>query len=104
MRKLEDLNIAEKINELESLIAKAELNIDYKIQVALGDEGDAMISKMKTDISNARNLFGPSGRLEQLDYDVKAAAYANYQTLLDSYLKKFPEYAMNDVITESFHK
>ena len=39
--------------------------------------------------------------IKKLDSDIVADAYATFNTRLDSFLKRFPEYRLNDVITES---
>lgn len=98
--RLEDMNVLEKANQLEALIAKADLNTEYSIQVKWVENPSATKQAAKILIDNTRLLF-QSGRINQLDFDMKASAYANYNTQLDSYLKRFPEFALNDIQTES---
>lgn len=100
MTKLQDLNILEKANQLEALIAKADLDIDYSIQVKWGGSKNDAERDARVLIANTRLLF-QSGRIDQLDMEVREKAFANYHTMLDSYLKRFPEYELDDVITES---
>lgn len=100
MTRLQDMQITEKINALQSLIAKAELDVEYSIQVRWGDNKEQTINEAKTFINNARLLF-QNGKIDQLDYDMKQEAFAHYHTKLDSYLKMFPEFELNDIQTES---
>ena len=101
MKKLEDMNILEKATELEKLIAKAELDSDYAIQVAWDDKSPQEVTTYaKTLISNARNLF-LNNKIDSLEMDVKTSTYAHYNVCLDNCLKMFPEHAKNDVVTES---
>lgn len=98
--RLEDMNILEKANQLEALIAKSDLDTEYSIQVKWIDNPSNTKQQAKVLIDNARLLF-QNGRIDQLDYDMKAEAFANYNTQFDSFLKRFPEFALNDVQTES---
>lgn len=100
MTKLNELNILEKANQLEALIAKADLDVDYSIQVKWGGNKDVVIRDIRVLIANARLLFQKGG-IDQLEMSVREEASDNYHTMLDSYLKKFPEYELDDVITES---
>lgn len=101
MTKLQDLNILEKASQLEALIAKADLDVDYSIQVKWDGNKDVVVRDARVLIANTRLLF-QTGGIDQLeDMSVKEEAFANYHTMLDSYLKKFPEYELDDVITES---
>lgn len=98
--RLQDMSITDKVNELEGLIAKAELDVEYSISVAWANGAEEDKKNAKVVIANARTMFA-SNRIDQLDMDVRAATYANYNTLLDSYLKMFPEHINDDKITES---
>ena len=98
--KLEDMQVLEKAEKLEALVARAELDTEYAIQVAWLGERQERINNAKVLVQNAKTLFN-GGRIESLESDVRASAYANYHVQLDTYLKMFPEYNLNDVITES---
>lgn len=100
MTKLQDLNILEKASQLEALIAKADLDVDYSIQVKWDGNKDVAVRDARVLIANTRLLFQKGG-IDQLEMSVKEEAFANYHSMLDSYLKKFPEYELDDVITES---
>lgn len=101
--RLEDMNILEKANKLESLIAKTDLEPDYSIQVKWLENPSYTKTQAKVLIDNTRLLF-QSGRIDSLDIDMKAEAFANYNTQLDSYLKRFPEYELEDIQTESVQR
>lgn len=98
--RLEDMSILEKANKLEGLLAKADTDVEYAITVAWKNNAEEDKRNAKTIIENARTMFA-SQRIQSLDLDVRASTYAHYNTLLDSCLKMFPEYAKNDIITES---
>lgn len=98
--RLEDMSILEKANQLEGLIAKADLDVEYAITVAWRNNAEEDKRSAKVLIENARTMFA-SARINSLDADVRAEAYAKYSTALDSCLMMFPEYINNDVITES---
>lgn len=99
--RLNDMNVLEKASQLESLIAKSDIDTEYAIQVKwVAENPTATKYAAKVLIANTRHLF-QSGRIDQLDMDMKASAYANYHTQLDSYLKRFPEFALSDIQTES---
>lgn len=100
--RLEDMNILEKASELEALIAKADSEPDYSIEVKwVGNQSDAK-KEAKKVIENTRTLFA-SGGVDAFDMEVRAETYATFNTRLDSFLKMFPEYKLNDVITESIN-
>ena len=106
MIRLQDLSILEKANQLEALMEKADSEVDYSIQVKWGSNKEIIERDARIVIANTRLLFQSDSldypdRLEQLDISVREEAYAHYHSMLDSYLKKFPEYELNDVITES---
>lgn len=98
--RLIDMNVLEKANQLEALIDKSDLDTDYSIQVKWDENPTKTKREAKVIIDNARILF-QNGAIDNLDIDMKAEAYANYNTVLDSYLKRFPEFELNDVQTES---
>lgn len=94
MNRLEDMSILEKVTALEACIAKADLDVEYSITVAWGTDQSAeeVKSQARIEIANAKQLFS-SGRIDTLDYDVRADAYANWNVKMDNYLRKFPEYS-----------
>lgn len=98
--RLQDMGILEKANILEGLIARADLDVDYAITIAWKNNAEEDKRMARVVIENARIMFA-SSRIDSLDSDVRAETYASYNTMLDSYLKMFPEYANNDIITES---
>lgn len=98
--RLQDMSILEKANKLEGLLAKAELDVDYAITIEWKNNAEDDKRTAKIAIENARTMFA-SPRIKSLDSDVQADTYANYNALLDSCLKMFPEYINNDVVTES---
>ncbi|MCH5166871.1 MAG: hypothetical protein J1F35_03175 [Erysipelotrichales bacterium] len=102
-KKLNQMSVLEKADKLASLIAKADLETDYAIQVAWGDSAAAAKNAAKIVIENTKTLF-QSNRIDQLDPDVRAKTFADYHVTLDSYLKMFPEYQLEDVITETVDK
>lgn len=93
--RLENIGPVEKANILEAAIARAESDIDYAITVAWGDDKNEIVMNAKIAIKNTRELF-QSGRIDTLEYNERAQAYANYNALLDSLLRKFPEYAVEN--------
>lgn len=98
--KLENMNILEKVTLLESLITKAELDGSYASTVIWqGDREDA-INHARVVIENARTLFGQN-RIDTLEPQERAAVYADYHVQIDTQIKMFPEYQLNDSITES---
>lgn len=101
MIKLEDMSILEKVSKLESFVAKADLDDEYRRSIVLGDQDYSEFKAYaKTLIANARTLFAMN-RIDDLEYNARAEAFGNYNVSLDQVLKKFPEYAQNDIITES---
>lgn len=93
--KLENMTVQEKINQLEGLIAKTDLDVDYAIQVAWKSNAVDTKKDARILIDNARTLFS-NGRIDTLDYDVRNQAITNYSNKLDEYLRMFPEYAQDN--------
>lgn len=100
---LQNMSILEKVNKLEGLIAKTELDVEYSISVAWLNGAEEDKNNAKVAIKNARTMFA-SNRIDQLDMDVRAATIANYNALLDTYLKMFPEYINDEEITETVER
>ena len=98
--KLEDKKKKKKVNVLEGLIARTELETEYSIDVEWLENPEYMKREVKVLIDNCRRLF-KNDSIKKLDSDIVADAYATFNTRLDSFLKRFPEYRLNDVITES---
>lgn len=98
--RLEDMNILEKVNKLEGLLAKADMDVEYAITVAWKNNAEEDKKTARIVIENARTMFA-SPKIKSLDLDVQASTYADYNVLLDNCLKMFPEYINNDIITES---
>lgn len=96
MKRLDEMDILEKAAQLEALIAKANLEPGYSIQVKWLENPDYTKREAATLIENARLLFSQnemgSTRLSQLDYDMREVTHNNYNSSFDSYLKRFPEY------------
>ena len=101
--KLENMNILEKATLLESLIAKAESDRTYATTVVWIGEREDAINHVKVVVENAKTLFGQN-HIDTLEPQERAAAYANYHVQLDTQIKMFPEYQLNDSITESVDK
>lgn len=98
--RLEDMDVLEKAAQLEALIAKANLEPDYSIQVSwLGNQNDSK-REARALIDNTRLLF-QQGKIKSLDMDMRNEAYSNYNSRLASFLKMFPEYVQSDIKTES---
>ena len=98
--KLENMTITDKINALEQAIEKANSEVEYSIQVKWEKDAEDTKNDAHIFIQNAHTLFA-SGGIDSLDYDVKADAYASYNMRLDSYLRMFPEFQLDDIITEN---
>lgn len=101
--KLEDMQVLEKVAVLEALIAKADLDVGYSTQVKWQEDQLASKSAASVIIDNAKKLF-QSGEIDTLDEDVRSGAYALYSAELDKFLRMFPEYQLNDIVTESVVK
>lgn len=100
MKRLEEMSVLEKADQLEALIAKSDLDTDYSIQVEWDENPAKTKQGAKVLIDNTKILF-QSGKINQLDFDMRNEANNNYSIKLDSYLKRFPEYGLSDVQTES---
>lgn len=98
--KLEKMNILEKATLLDSLIEKAESDRSYATTVIWKGESEDAINHAKVVIENVRTLFGQND-IDTLEPQERADAYANYHVQLDTQIKMFPEYQLNDSITES---
>ena len=101
--KLKNMDVLDKANELESLIAKSELNTEFCIKVAWQGDRQETINSAKALIQNARELFTEK-RIGALDYDVRQATYLRYHGQFNSYLKIFPEYQVTEAQTENVNK
>lgn len=103
MVRLGEMSILEKANALEACIAKADLDVEYAINVKWESNAQDDKNQAKVIIQNARELFS-TGRLEQLDLEVKADAYATWNIKLDTLLRRFPEYSEEkDLFKEETH-
>lgn len=90
-KRLEEMSVIEKANVLQSLVAKADLEVDYAIQVKWKTNKDDEIREIGVLLDNTRNLFS-TGRIDNLDYDVRNSTIENYNNRLTSYITMFPEY------------
>lgn len=88
------MTIIEKINQLEALTSKADLEVEYAIQVRWLTGAEQDKNDIRVINQNARELFA-TGRLNMLDYDIVQATYDNYNKRLDAYLTMFPEYSLD---------
>lgn len=99
-KKLNQMNVLEKANKLEALIEKTELDVEYSTQVAWVGVTTDVKTAVGILISNTRKLFEEK-EIDSLDPEVKEETYANYSVMLDSYLRMFPEYHLDEAITET---
>jgi len=90
---LSSMNLEQKRNELSRLYNKAELNLEYRIQVAWGNDSEVTRYRIRTLIANYDLLFR-TGRIKQLDYENVQGGIAYYSNQFDTYLKMFPEYGV----------
>ena len=95
MKKLEEMTIEEKINTLESLLAKAKLNLEYSMQVEYGEDKEYTIHQIQFLIKSARDLFH-TGKIMVLDETIRHDTYVKWSNMLDEYLSKFPEYNVKE--------
>lgn len=88
------MTIPEKINALQSCVAKCE-DVEYSIQAKLGDNKEQELGEIRNIISNGRMLF-ISGQIQNLDYETREHAFHTWNELLDKKLSLFPEYALEE--------
>ena len=71
--KLEDMGLLEKVNVLEGLIARTELETEYSIDVEWLENPEYMKREVKVLIDNCRRLF-KNDSIKKLDSDIVADA------------------------------
>lgn len=86
------MTIPEKLEALRSCIAKCD-DVEYSVQVALGDNKEETLAELSTLVENGRKLF-LTGQIDNLDYDVRQDAYNKWNAKLDEKLSMFPEYSI----------
>ena len=98
MKNVDEMSASEKINELQSCIAKARSgeqnpgSVDYEflINSKLGDSRGEKLSYFSMIAKNASQKFG--GSLNNLDFDVRQQTVEELNQKLDEALLSFPGY------------
>ena len=98
MKNVDEMNVNEKISELQSCINKARIGennpgspeYEFLLNSKLGDSRGERLSYYSMLVKNAAIMFG--GRLNDLDFDVRQQTVADYNRKLDEALLVFPGY------------
>ena len=88
------MTIEEKIQALQTCLINSE-DIAYSINVFWGSDPQTSKLEIIQILNNARELLF-TGRINQLDYDVRQQTVDNLNALLDSKLAMFPEYRIEN--------
>ena len=98
MKDLNNMSLEQKFMELQQCVSKAKVgaenpgSTDYEflINSKLGDNRDDKLAYYESLIAQTRSLM--SGRLSQLDYDVREETMRDINVKLDDALLTFPDY------------
>lgn len=92
---LNDMTIGEKIAKLKSSLDKANQDINYSEQVKWGDDMIRAKAEMEVLIDTSKSIL-LSGNSDAAEVSAQEEMYADYNRILDSCLKKFPEYSLGE--------
>ncbi|MBE6156284.1 MAG: hypothetical protein E7161_00860 [Firmicutes bacterium] len=87
---LNEMSIEEKINILESLITRANTDLDYSLSVRWGQNKETSILELQMLVNGAKELF-LTGRINSIDYEERINTVGVWSKALNEALRKFPE-------------